>query len=403
MSANELRVIAPDSKKDREALFDLVAKTFPCTGSYFGARDQWCREHYFKQCNYDWAVTRVGYIGSEMVTHYGVWGYEMRIGSARVLTGGIGAVATHGEFRKRGLMAKTVWASIEAMRAQGYGMSVLFGIENFYHQFGYVRAWNETTYTTNLKDMPQEQPTVRLRSFKPSMREDISALYNEENALATGTAVRPTFLHYGFPDKRLGVLWTDESGTTAGYVIVKLEGARLTHFDSAGDPEERMRILTFLARKHGCQEVHFPYIPFTSRLCKRVRQINHRVEARSQRNGGPMICTVSLVNCLTRMTDEFSRRLQNSFADTWSGNLLIADAREKAMLVIDRGQVSVAPAAETAHSLQGGDQIAQLLIGSEDPRDIIEANGMTLTGDAAKLCDALFPIQHPVLEWPDRF
>jgi len=38
-------------------------------------------------------------------------------------------------------MAKTVAATIEAMSQVGYDMTVLFGIPDFYHRFGYVRAW----------------------------------------------------------------------------------------------------------------------------------------------------------------------------------------------------------------------------------------------------------------------
>jgi predicted acetyltransferase len=132
-----LELFAPDPRLHGEELIDLIAKSF---GSYFRMRDN-CRKGYVLDSHYDWQASRIGLIDGRIVTHYGVWGYDMRIGAACVRVGGIGGVATHAGFRKRGLMAKTVAATIEAMSQVGYDMTVLFGIPDLYHRFGYVRAW----------------------------------------------------------------------------------------------------------------------------------------------------------------------------------------------------------------------------------------------------------------------
>jgi len=60
--------------------------------------------------------------------------------------------------------------------------------------------------------------------------------------------------------------------------------------------------------------------------------------------------------------------------------------------------VKTTPAgARTRSAVRGGEEIAQLLIGTDPPEEIITAAGTRLTGQARALVDVLFPHQHPVL------
>jgi predicted acetyltransferase len=118
MSKPNLRVIAPDPHQHGNEVVELCAKTF---GSYFDRRKD-LRNWYLLNSHYDWKTSAIGLIDGQIVTHYGVWDYQMRIGSAVVRCGGIGSVATHGDFRKQGLMAQTIPASLQAMRRAGYDL-----------------------------------------------------------------------------------------------------------------------------------------------------------------------------------------------------------------------------------------------------------------------------------------
>jgi GNAT superfamily N-acetyltransferase len=141
MKSSEFQVIPPDRLRHLDEMSDLMAKVFSDVG-YFEFRNQ-CRRWYVNHSHYDWRVSRIGILDGRIITHYGVWGYDMRIGSAVVRAGGIGGVATHGDFRRRGFMARTVRASLDAMRGNGYDITILFGINDFYHGFGYVLFPNE--------------------------------------------------------------------------------------------------------------------------------------------------------------------------------------------------------------------------------------------------------------------
>jgi hypothetical protein len=397
----DLLIAPPDPREHGEAVCDLGAKAFS-GGGYFRMRD-YCRKGYVLGSHYDWSASRIGLLDGRLVTHFGVWGYQMRIGTARVRAGGIGMVATDGDCRQRGLMAATARASVEAMRRLGYDLSILFGIDDFYHRFGYVRAWGETAWTVRREDLPAGGPKVRLRKFRPVHRDDIAAIYNRENATQTGTAVRPTYPRLVYGDAQEGYLWTDGRGRPVGCVGVGVKPGFLECVDACGDAEQVLRVLARLAARAERQEIQFSMFSDTRPLIRRVREGNCRAETRYRRCGGSMVATINLVSTLAKMAPELQRRLAASHLARWRGNLLVADAREEAVLRIDRSRVKVGEAGKAEHAIRGGDRIAQLLIGADDPGAIIEAAAMKTAGEARRLAEVLFPNEHPQLNLRDRF
>ena len=397
-----LELIAPDPRLHGEAMIDLIAK---CFGNYFRMRDD-CRKGYVRNSHYDWQVSRIGLIDGRIVTHYGVWGYDMRIGAARVRVGGIAGVATHADSRKHGLMAKTAAATIEAMSQAGYDMTVLFGIPNFYHRFGYVRAWPHRRWTVKTNDLPKDRPTVQLRTFKLSRREkwrrQMEALYNREYARLTGTAVRPTYRAPG-DSRDVCHYWLDGRDKMAGYVVVRGEEDRLRCQETCGDVEQVLRILGRLARRDGRREVRFESLPYDHPLCKRLRQGNCRVESYYSKSGGAMIRTLSLRSTLEKLTGELARRLKESHLATWRGRLLIADSREKVVLAVNRSKVRIAEDSRAPNAIAGGEEIAQLLISADEPAEIIEAGKMRTAGQGRQVAAVMFPNQHPILMKGDEF
>ena len=116
-----------------------------------------------------------------------------------------------------------------------------------------------------------------------------------------------------------------------------------------------------------------------------------------------MVCLLNLPTTLTKMQEELSRRLQASHLAKWRGDLLIGDSQEQVLLKIRRGTVTIAPAAASEHAIRGGDAIAQLLIGTDAPEEVMDMGRMTVTGDAAALAEVLFPAQQPQLRQLDRY
>jgi GNAT superfamily N-acetyltransferase len=402
---SELVLTAPDRAKHHDEIIDLVSKVFSGGRGYFGFRD-YCRGGYIDGSHYDWQAGRVGFIDGRMVTHCGVWDYRMRIGKAAVRCGGVGLVATHADFRKRGLMDATAKASMDAMRELGYDMSVLYGIDNYYDRFGFVRAWGECVYTVAVADVEQGAANGLLSQFTCENRADIDRLHNRHNSGLTGTAVRPTYGRH-YLKEYTGYLWPRQRGAE-GYVIVKCDGATLEVADHAGEPSAVMAALARLAAKMSCSELRFVHLHRRSPLCELVRMGNCRCQTRLRKCGGAMVATVNLAGTVSKLAGEFSTRLRTSHMADWRGQLLIQSRDQQVVLDIDRGRVAVIPAPhhvrrQFRNSVRGGDEIAQLLIGAEQPEAIFESCRTKVSGAAPELAKILLPCQDPSLGRWDHF
>ena len=401
-----LRIVAPHRRLHAEAIIDLVAKAFSGEeGGYYTVRDA-CRRMYVLHSHYDWECSRIGLLGDRLATHYGVWKYLMRIGGARVQVGGIGAVATDPEFRRRGYMGRTLPASLESMRAEGYDLSLLFGISNFYRHYGYVQAWGTVSSYAAWRTCRRRLRPRPVQKFAVRPRADLAELYNAYYSDMTGTAVRPTFLRgsWSWQGHTEGYLWKQD-GKPAGYVVFARNGQHLRCIEYAGDSVQALRVVAALGRKVGCQEIHFATVPDQSVLIKLLRRNNCRVETRYARDGGAMVRVLNLAATLRKMEGELTRRLAASPLATWRGELILANAEEQVALKIGRGAVatSVQVSPEAKHAILGGPEIAQLLIGTESPSEVMEAACMKVTGEARPLAEVLFPAQHPQLSQLDRF
>ena len=399
-----LSITAPDPVKHRTEMFDLIAKVFS-NGGYYWFRDYLARG-YIDKSHYDYAASRIGHAEGKTVSHFGVWGYTMRIGRARVRTGGIGAVATSADYRGRGYMDHTAHASLSAMRDLGYDFSILFGISNFYHKFGYTRAWSDENYYVPVSDLPSEALERKVEAFKVEPREDLAKLYNRHFARATGTAVRPTYRATLYPGKEFqGLLWKNAKRQVEGYVLFVRGGQRLDCIEAVGEVEQVLRTLAGEARGQHASEVRFEGLPHDSELARRLRRGTCRSEALFNRCGGAMIRTVNLQQALTKMADELAHRLAGSALRGFKGELLIADARETAVLAIGKSGVRVMdkPAKGVRNAIRGGDEVAQLLIGTDPVTEIASGFGTRFSGAGRDLAEALFPAQHPILHQPDRY
>lgn len=418
MAHPPLTVIAPNPQIHKDELYDLVCRTFENYNSFMTL----VRGGYIEDSHYDWSATRIGLCkdapgsgSGKIVTHFGVWDHQIRIGSALVRVGGSGAVATHSAYRHRGYMEQTAQATIEAMRELGYDFSILFGISNFYHRFGYTRAWSDATYFLPLTELPEpaDKKTRKLvlHTFPEPMRPDLNKLFNAHNAGHTGTAVRPTFHHANSRGDRKGYQW-NRPGTksmAAGYIVVMVQSPRLRVIETVGSTPDICQAIRQVARELNCPELSFDHLPYDSDLARQLRRGNCRQEIGYAKNGSALIRTINLPQALTKLSRELARRLAHSPLAGWRGQLLLADGRESALLNISPGRIEVTPgttkksARSTRHAIRGGDAIAQLLLGTTDPRETAANYNFQITGDARQLLPVLFPDQHPTLQEIDKY
>jgi RNA polymerase sigma factor (sigma-70 family) len=164
----------------------------------------------------------------------------------------------------------------------------------------------------------------------------------------------------------------------------------------AGDPEQILRVVGKLARDSGHRKVVFDRLHYLSRTARRLRAMEETDI--SVRWPVYYLRVLNLQSLLQKLAPELSARLQDSLLADWSGDLLIANGDEDVWLAIDRSAVTVVPQGKTGHSITGGQEIVQLLVGSDTPDEVVKLGDIKLTGDARHLMQVLFPIQYPQME-----
>jgi hypothetical protein len=402
-SAQPLLIRSPDPKADHDELMDLIAKTFSTGRGYFGFRDYCIRDGYMDTSHYNWADSRIGIMDGRIVTHFGVWDYQMRVGRSALRVAGIGVVATHGDYRKRGLMDITARACVDAMPQAGYDQTILFGIPDYYHKFGYVPAWPAAVYTAAIVNLPDARPPS-LRPL-PASTAAMDRLYNRHAAGMTGTAIRPTYSRNRNPRKWHGWCWGGRGESMEGYVLVgDVTGGRMDVLEAVGHTPTALAAARSLAASGGACDVSFIALHWHSPVARWLRSAKCRLELRFTRSGEAMVRTVNLETTLRKLAPELGRRLGRSHMAGWRGSLLVADARQRVELRIGNGiGVSAAGRPAGPHRISGGEEVAQLIIGNGEPREVMAAAAIRTRGDGAQLAEVLFPNQHPQLAAWDAF
>jgi predicted N-acetyltransferase YhbS len=394
----DVRFCSPNRADHAEAIYALL-------NTHWTGIDVSCRYGRIAHSHLDWDVSRVALTSDgQLVAYWGVYDLQMRVGTARVRTAGINLPVTDPDWRGRGLMSQAVLRSLAATRAHGYGLSVINNTHAYFCRFGFVFAWPQTNFYVKTEDMPAEPPSVHLvetNAYELMGRADLAGIYNRQNATVTGTAVRPTYRRGKHPmgEYAPAYLLTDDGGRAVGYLLdppPDEPGERYWHDDSAGDTVQRLRALGMLARRHACEGVYFARLPYTSELATHLRRMNCDMTVEYRSESGYLIRIVDLAATLRAMAGELGRRLSRSHLAGWRGELLIEAGEERAVLDIERSEVRVGTQrSRTAHRVAGDQHVAQLLVGSYPPLEVVHGAGLSLSGEAEELVHALFPHQHP--------
>ena len=358
---------------------------------------------YIGNCHYDFDTTRLIFVDEELVHHWGVWGYQMRLDSVQLKVAGIGAVGTREDHRQKGLMSRAAHASFEAMMANGYDLSILRG--RHYVKFGYARAWNYITY----KLKPEEIPAFELRhpyqTLTPDHLSAVDALYNQNYAGFSGTALRPTYRAISAENMQVYHGWFDGAGKLAGYVraVPSEDKTTLQCFEATGEPEQGLAVLHDLIQKGSYDTLSFFTLPHHHPILQILRKGACIVENQFFSNTGWRVKLINLRSTLEKLRPVLENRLKKSYLMNWRGQLQLDGGEQKANLTIASGSIRVTDPSSCSHVLRAGAALGRFLIGSDNPIEIIRQEDITCLGEAAELATVLFPDLYPVLSHFDEF
>ena len=390
-------MLPADPKQHLMAVSQIVSDAF-ANGQYVDE----ISKQYLGNCHYDWSTSRLIWDGEQLVHHWGVWGYPMRLGTARLRAAGVGAVVTREPYRKKGLMHMAARDSLGAMRENGYDVSILRG--RHYARFGFVRAWNYVTYRLKAQEVPRPDLQRPYQALGPEHMDGIIALYNQDYRDYSGTAVRPTYRMLRAGD--MGAYgWFDEAGGLEGYVraVPTDDKKTLQCLEATGDPGQGLAVLAEMFGKGEYETLTFFTLPRQHPLLRVIRRGACVVEDQYFYHTGWQVRVVNLHSTLMKIGPLLEARLRRSHLARWQGELRLDAGEQSATLVIADGGVRVAAASASEHSIDGGAGIARFLIGSDEPEEIVQQAGMVCTGRAVELASVLFPNMYPMMSHWDEY
>ncbi len=335
---------------------------------------------------------------------------QMRIGGCPVLVGGIAGVGTDPSYRNQGLSRRVMEASVELMRRADYDVSMLFGIEDFYHKFGFVTCMPERRIYLRTRNAERATKQRTIRPMRKSDLARITQLYNRENAARTASVVRDRTWNgfsmgsfFGIEAKTQVVLDTRER--VCGYVTYDDVDRHCRAAEVGGQGDEVFStILHFLARRavRLRREKLSLSMPADHPFAHFCRHFGYRESTHFDRNAGPMGRLINLRTLLEKILPVLEKRWG---ADGRDRGLAISTELGSALLLgWKRGRLILGSDGQKALKV-GIDQDAfiQLAMGYQTADDL-KSRGKLKTGSAGlALLARLFPPQTAHMWWSDRF
>jgi len=345
----------------------------------------------------------------ESISRLWIINRQMRIGSCPVLVGGIAGVGTDPPYRNQGLSRRVMEASVELMRRADYDVSMLFGIEDFYHKFGFVTCMPERRIYLRTRDA--ERATKR-RTMRPMRKSDIARitqLYNHENAVRTASVVRNRTWNgfamgsfFGIEAKTQVVL--DARERVCGYVSYDDLDRRCRAAEVGGKGHEVFStILHFLARRavrlrRERLSLSMPADHPFSHFC---RQFGYRESIHFDRNAGPMGRLINLRTTVEKILPTLEKRWG---ADGRDRGLAINSEIGSALLGWKRGRLTLDGDGQKDLKVEiDQDAFMQLVMGYQTAEDLKTRGKLKTANTALALLARLFPPQTAHMWWSDRF
>lgn len=378
-------VHASDDVEARNWLFDLGAR-------YPGYR----REH-----------TRIAKLGDEIVSALRISTDTMAIGESRLKLGGIGWVATAPNRRRMGFCRVLMQDAMDYLVRHGYHVSVLFGIPDFYHRFGFTSTLAEHTVSMDTVEATTFHSTLRLREARAAEAPILQRLHAQCNGAAPGSLVRSAahFVNRWNSWKTWYVL-ADADGSPEAYFIARPEGACM-RIDDVGMAEPGLAAAVVaaagaLASEASLGQVRF-YAPPLHPLARYLLQFRSRHETAFERDAGGMMAFNNLPETLECMIPEWESLLAASIAHESRTEATLIVAGRPHCVRCHRGAIDVIPqTGMNKVSLDQG-QLMQLMMGYIHVDDVLAARRALVSTEARLFLRSIFPKRSPYF-WPfDRF
>ena len=349
--------------------------------------------------------------GGEAVSRLRVIRYDMRLAGAWVAMGGIAEVVTHPRHRGQGYAARLLRAAVDFMREERYAVSLLFGIADFYHRFGYTPVLPEYSVAVATAAAERLPAAAAVRPARAGEEGPLLALYTRVNAGRNGTVRRTEAAFVPLPDPGDSwwvhprrILVAEAAGEPAGYAILHGNPERLRVLE-LGVPAEHVATagaslvaaLAQEAAQRRIEQIRLP-LPPDEPLAAFLRRIGCRVEITYPANGDGMGRVVHLEALAEALAPALQRRLETLAAPAGGeplGSLEFVCPEGSARLALGPGRRLAITLPQQQH--------CQLLMGYRGIDDIAVEHPGAVEAEALPIVRALFPAGFPHMWGIDHF
>lgn len=353
-------------------------------------------------------------VDDEVASSFSIIDYQMRIGSSEIRMGGIGGVETKEKHRMKSYMRKLMEDSVEYMKSEGYDVSVLFGISNFYTKFGYAACLPShklTIPTRDAEDSKNDAKDYKIRKIEKGHIDSVLKLYNENNQGRTCSIVRTKEYFSGFPrGTKYGqspddFLIGDDKELLAYAVFDKSDHeVNIVEVESREDKLFPVLLYEFvkMAIMRRCSNITLfmpPDHPF-AQFCHR-----YGCELTSQypKNGGGMMRIINQDSLFGKLQGELEKKVHQADVDKPISLQIKTDIGDTTIPFLGNQSIH-SPEQERKYSLElSQDKLTQLVIGYRDIRDILNDSDVKASSDIEPLANLFFSGPLPYMWSADHF
>jgi len=402
----DLTVKPVETDEELRLANDLMAKAH--WTDYFGAM------HWMETCGAGYPGfmrehTRIALWNNEIAGALRINTETVRLGEARLKTGGLGWVTTAARHRQKGVCRSMMQDAFRYLQAHNYHVAMLFGIPNFYHRFGFATTLFDYTITMDLEDaLTAPRASYRAREAKPGDIPAIQKIHGANDADVACSLLRSSAHFTNKWDHRgkgMRVL-TDDKGKVLAYFIARKTGDRLTveevGVSDSGVCDAVLGACAQTASEETVGRLQF-LTPPPHAFARFLLQYKTTHQMHVVRDSGGMMAFVNLGEALESLIPEWEYLLsKSSLCDRRIELTLLMDGAYT-RLRANRGAIDIAACPGVNKISLSSEDLIRLVTGYLHTEDILAKRRRLITTEARDLLNVLCPKRDPYVWTFDRF
>ena len=352
--------------------------------------------------------TRIALFRGELAGALRLTTHTIRVGEARLKMGGFGWVTTAGPYRNKGVAVALISDTMRYMRGQRYHVSMLFGIPNFYHRFGFASSLAEYACVVQAREaLEAPDPHWRMRRGKPRDIRAIAKLHDAcDGGVACSVVRSGAHLTNGWEQWRHVRVITDTKGKVRAYFLAQVHQEELnvveTGLSGRQDCAALLRAAAKVAGEARVGRIRF-HGPPGHPLQQYLLQYKTTHEMNLTRVDGGMMAIVNLDEALESMIPEWESRLLCSVARDYRTECTLLVDRKPYCLRAHRGSIAISLGFGKNKLSLSQAELLHLLTGYRYLGEILSVHRRAIDAQGRALLRAIFPKRAPYVWHPDRF